>query len=418
MKSLEENLQKINNIDLRYIIERCGGEFINNRQFRHDEVFGYEKTPSNFIFIKSNGKQIWKHFKDNTELQTGDAVDYVRIALNKSYKEAIEFILGNESELAEITESKKQQIQQQEKEQKERQRHKMFAIEKNSIDVTKSFIGINYLDNRGILKAFMSLKNPNFRILVNKFTTENGKKINNICYYFNKSKDNNHRFMIVKGVDEKGNKNGVKLNYLESRPIMHQESKGLPFIVCEGIEDALSGVEFGYKNFISLNSTSNVNRFLVSLIECPNFYKMNKVEICLDNDEAGKQATNKIKACCYIQDLYSKAKIKELIDKLKNVSDNNKDYTIKVLSKYSTIEEFSNLELQNICSNLSKIDNKYHVLTGYGDYFKITESVYVELIKEMQCKDLNEFLIKTNKEMENLDKCFDLNINNNKKMER
>lgn len=408
LKSLEENLKEIKSMDLRSIIERTGGVFVNDKQFTHNEVFGHEKTPSNFIYTTANGEQKWKRFKeDGTEVKSGDAVDYVRMALGVDYKGAIEYILGNKTELAEMAESKKQQIQQQNKEQKEKQRRKMFAIEKNSVDVLKSFVGINYLEKRGILNAVRSLKKPNFKILVNRFTTEKGEKINNICYYFNKSNDNNHRFMVVKGTDEKGNKNGVKLNYLETRPIIHSQEKGKPFIVCEGIEDALSGVEFGYKNFISLNSTSNVNQFLVSMKECPNFYRLNKIELCFDNDAAGEFATNKIKAACFVQDLYSKDQMPQFLKKVSQINDKNKSFVMKILKEHGRIEDMKDYELVKVAETLA---NNSFLLTGYGDYFKIKESECYSLLKELRCKDLNEMLVKVIKETEKVEKVFNNDI--------
>lgn len=412
LRSLEENLKEIKSMDLRSIIERTGGVFVNDKQFTHEEVFGHEKTPSNFIYTAANGEQKWKRFKeDGTEVKSGDAVDYIRMALGVDYKGAIEYILGNKTELAEKSVERNKSIAEQTKEQKDKQRRKMFAIEKNSVDVLKSFVGIKYLEKRGILNAFQSLKKPNFRILVNRFTTEKGEKINNICYYFNKSNDNNHRFMIVKGTDEKGNKNGVKLNYLETRPIIHQELKGSPFIVCEGIEDAISSIEFGYRNFISLNSTSNVNKFLESLKSSPNFYRMNKIELCLDNDAAGEFAKNKIKAACFVQDLYSKDQMDQFLKKVSTIEDKNKSFIIKTLKEHGRIEDMKDYELVKVAEILA---NHSFLLTGYGDYFKIGESECFSLLKELRCKDLNEMLIKVIKETEKVEKVFNNDIEKEK----
>ena len=406
MKSLKENLEEIKSMDLRSIIERTGGVFINDRQFSHDEIFGHEKTPSNFVYLE-NGEQKWKRFKDN---KGGDAVDYVRMALGVDYKGAINYILGNKTELAEKSVERNRSIVEQTKEKTDKDRKTMFAIAKNSKYILDSDLGMTYLEKRGILNAYKSLKNPKFRILVNSFTNKDGKKINNICYYFDKSNDNNHRFMIIKGIDEKGNKNGVKLNHLESRPIIHQELKGSPFVVCEGIEDAISSIEFNYRNFISLNSTSNVNKFLESLQKCPNFFKLNKVELCLDNDESGIKATNKIKAACFIQDLYSKDQMNQFLEKISQIDDKNKGFVIETLKKYSRIEDMQNWELVKVAETLA---NNSSLITGYGDYFKIKESEYFELLKELRCNDLNEMLVKIIKEAEKVEKTF----GNNKEME-
>ena len=62
LRSLEENLKEIKSMDLRSIIERTGGVFVNDKQFTHEEVFRHEKTPSNFIYTAANGEQKWKRF--------------------------------------------------------------------------------------------------------------------------------------------------------------------------------------------------------------------------------------------------------------------------------------------------------------------------------------------------------------------
>lgn len=415
MKSLKENLEEIKSMDLRSILEKTGAVFVNDKQFRHDEVFGHEKTPSNFIYTTANGEQKWRRFKENgTEVKSGDAVDYVRMALGTDYKGAIEYILGNKTELAEKSVERNKSIAEQTKEKANKDRRDMFEIIKKSKHALDSDLGIAYLRKRGILNAYKSLKEPKFVILANEYTPKNGEKINNICYYFNKSNDNNHRFMIVKGIDEKGDKNGKKRNYIESRPIIHQELKGSPFVVCEGIEDAISSIEFNYRNFISLNSTSNVNKFLESLQKCPNFFKLNKVELCLDNDESGIKATNKIKAACYIQDLYSKDQMAQFLQKLSQIKDKNMESVMKTLKKYSRIEEMQNWELVKVTETLA---NNSYLLTGYGDYFKIKESEYFELLKELRCNDLNDLLVKVIKETEKVEKAFGDN-NKRKEMER
>ena len=122
MKSLKENLEEIKNMDLRSIIEKTGGVFINDRQFSHDEIFGHEKTPSNFIYLE-NGEQKWKRFKDN---KGGDAVDHVRMALGVDYKGALNYILANKTELAEKSVERNRSIVEQTKEKTDKDRKTMF----------------------------------------------------------------------------------------------------------------------------------------------------------------------------------------------------------------------------------------------------------------------------------------------------
>ena len=217
--------------------------------------------------------------------------------------------------------------------------------------------------------------------------------------------------MIAKGIDEKGNKNGNKRNYIESRPIIHQQSTGKPVIICECMEDAISSIELGYENFISLNSTSNVNKILNGLQKHPNFYRINQVELCLDNDKSGIEATNKIKAACYIQDLYMKGQMAQFTKKLSTIMDKNMDSVIKTLKKYSRIEEMKNCELSKITEILA---NNPSLIKDYGNYFKIKESEWFTILKELRCNDLNDLLVKIIKETEKVEKAFS---NNNKEME-
>lgn len=411
MKSLKENLQEIKSMDLRSIIEKTGGVFVNDKQFTHEAVFGHEKTPSNFIYTV-NGEQKWKRFKeDGSEIKTGDAVDYVRMALGVDYKKAIEYILDNKTELAEKSVERNKSIVEQAKEKADKDRKTMFRIIKNSKYALDSDLGVTYLKKRGILNAYKNLKDPKFVILANEYTPKNGEKINKICYYFKKNEKNNeHRFMITKDIDERGNKTGVKHNYIESRPIIHKQSMGKPIIICEGMEDAISSVEFGYENFISLNSTSNVNKILNGLQNHPDFYRINQVELCLDNDESGIKATNKIKAACFIQDLYSKKQMPQFLKKLYQVTDKNMDSVIKTLKKYSGIGEMQNWELVKVAETLA---NNSFLITGFGDYFKVKVSEYFELLKELRCNDLNDLLVRVIKETEKVERAF----GNNKRKE-
>ena len=414
MKSLKENLKEIKSMDLRNIIEKTGGVFVNANQFTHEAVFGHEKTPSNFIYIADNGEQKWRRFKENgVEIKGGDAVDYVRMALGVDYKEAIEYILGNKTEIAEKSVERNKSIQTKEKADKDRKT--MFAIISKSKYVLDSDLGITYLKKRGILNAYKSLKDPKFVILANEYTLKNGEKINKICYLFEKDEKNNkHTFMITKGIDERGNKNGNKYNYIESRPVMHYQSTGKPVIICEGMEDAISSIELGYENFISLNSTSNVNKILNGLQKHPDFYRINSVELCLDNDESGIKATNKIKAACFIQDLYTKGQMSHFLKKLSQVTDKNMDSAINIIRKYSRIEEMQNWELVKVAETLA---NNSSLLTGFGDYFKVRESEWFTILKELRCNDLNDLLVKVIKETEKVEKTFG-NNNKRKEMER
>ena len=73
--------------------------------------------------------------------------------------------------------------------------------------------------------------------------------------------------------------------------MFHQSKVKSPYIIVEGIEDALSAKEMGYDNFISLNSTSNAKKLIETLDQCPKFFINITFEFCLDNDESGYNAT-------------------------------------------------------------------------------------------------------------------------------
>lgn len=412
--SFKEDIERINSISLRDIIERFGGQFINDKQFKCLSIWGEEKSPSGFIYLNGN-KENWKHFESG---KGGDAVDFVELAMNCNKEKAIELIL-NESR-SYTFKSREIIIKENQKALKDKEnkdRMKMFAIAKNSTDILNSNLGITYLDTRGILKAYQQLKNPNFKIFINSFKGKDGNIINNICYLFGKSKENNHRFMIMKGINENGSKNGKKYNLLNTRPIMHIQQKGKPIILCEGIEDSLSGVALGYDNFISLNSTSNVNQFLISMKECSNFYRVNAIELCLDNDDSGIKAVNKIKSLCYLQDHYYKGNIKDLFTKLKEDPIKNK-HIVNIIASHKRIEEFSNNEIITVCNRLTEIDSILKDIKEYkSKYFRIKDSEFTLLLKEMNCNDLNDLLIKTEKAEKDLDFIKNNPIKENKEEE-
>ena len=148
--------------------------------------------------------------------------------------------------------------------------------------------------NRGISTAALTLHDPRIQIFENSFKDKEGNDQHRICYQFKGNNKNSQSFMVIKGIDDHGNKNGFKQCLGSSRPVFHQSKVKAPYIITEGIEDALSAKEMGYDNFISLNSTSNAKKLIDTLDQCPKFYKNNTFEICLDNDEAGKKATEDI----------------------------------------------------------------------------------------------------------------------------
>lgn len=297
----------------------------------------------------------------------------------------------------------KEQLAKEEKEKVDKERKRMFAVLKNSVPVIESDLGVEYFVNRGIHRTILTFKDKNIDIRINSFKGKNGKMINNIVYFFKgDEKKGTHRFMILKGIDENANKNGVKLNIMNCRPIIHCEEYNKPFIVCEGMEDALSALELGaYKNFISLNSTSSINKLILSMNTCRKWFMNNNLELCLDNDEAGEKGIRKIKVFSNLASMYDNNELDTLKTYLKDkISSCNDEkivssckYTLKLLADTTDIKSADANIVLSIVKNLTGILPENY-FSDYGKVFKIKESEYYGLLKELGRNDLNEMLVK------------------------
>ena len=291
----EDRIQRCKELDLKSVIEAYGGEF-KRGMFSAPSVFGYEATPAGKIYMK-NGEQRWWHHR---EAKGGDAIEWVKVACGVDTNKAINMLLGEEKgnikrDISPIDRAELIAREMREKALKEeKDRKTLFAITKNSIPLMESNLCCQYLMNRGISTAALTLRDPRIQIFENSFKDKDGNEQHRIGYLFQGNGKGSHRFMILKGIDEDGNKTGFKQNLMKSRPVFHQSQIGKPFIVCEGVEDALSAKEMQYSNFISLNSVSNVNQLLQTINQCPKFYKNNTFELALDTDKAGLEATKQI----------------------------------------------------------------------------------------------------------------------------
>ena len=289
---MSDKIQECHNLSLRSVIESYGGRFKGNF-FEVPSLWGHEASPSGRIYNK-NGIEVYKHYKTGNY---GDIIDFVQKAEGIGKNEAINKLLGEQSErkIDPITKAEIQAREMREKALKEeKDRKTLFAITKNSIPLMESNLCCQYLMNRGISTAALTLRDPRIQIFENSFKDKDGNEQHRIGYLFQGNGKGSHRFMILKGIDEDGNKTGFKQNLMKSRPVFHQSQIGKPFIVCEGFEDALSAKEMQYSNFISLNSVSNVNQLLQTINQCPKFYKNNTFELALDTDKAGLEATKQI----------------------------------------------------------------------------------------------------------------------------
>ena len=292
---MDDRIEKCKQLDLKSVIEAYGGEF-KKGMFSAPSVFGYEQSPSGKVYIKGN-EQRWYHHKSG---KGGDAIEWVKTSCGVDTNKAINMLLGEEKghvkkEISPIDKAEIMAREMREKQEKaDKDRKLLYAIQKNSTPLIESQVGCAYMLNRGISTAALTLNDPRIQISANTFRNKDGEAQHRICYSFQGNGKNSQKFMVIKGIDEEGNKTGYKQNVGSTRPVFHQSAPKKPFIIVEGIEDALSAKEMGYSNFVSLNSTSNVRKFLETVDQCPKFYKNNSFELCLDNDESGIKATKEI----------------------------------------------------------------------------------------------------------------------------
>ena len=292
---MDDRIQRCRELDLKSVIEAYGGEF-KKGMFSAPSVFGHENTPAGKVYMKG-GEQRWWHHREG---KGGDAIEWVKIACGVDTNKAINMLLGEERaevkrNISPIDKAELAARELREKQEKaKRESSLLYAISKNSKPLIDSNLACEYMMNRGISTAALTLRDPRIGIYENTFKNKDGEDQSRIVYMFKGNGKNSQQFAVIKGIDDHGNKNGFKQCLGSSRPVFHQSKVKAPYIICEGIEDALSAKEMGYDNFISLNSTSNTKKLIDTLDQCPKFYKNNTFEICLDNDEAGRKATGDI----------------------------------------------------------------------------------------------------------------------------
>lgn len=394
---LDKKLKEIKEIPLKEIIEAFGGVFTSTNKFEHP--FFAEKTPSCSIYVK-NGEEKWKCFGRGLG---GDAVQFVATVTGcNDFKEAIKKILGDDHSYKVMSEEEKKKYQEErdrkEKEKADKDRKKIYAIKNNSRSIRGSKEAMLYFHKRGLLKTVLNLKDSNIEILCNKYKDKNGANRISIVYFFKGNKNKNlNSFMVTKGINSNGNKTGLKLNVRESRPIIHMSNPNTPILVTEGIEDALTGKALSYDNFMSLNSTSAINRLIVTMNTCRTWYLKNEFELALDNDTAGIKAINDIKVFCNIASIYKEEKLDEFINYLRAIgkeTDNMKDAErlIKIFNENKDLEKMEPTALLDAIKLTNSV-LKENFFENFGSVYKIKESDFVNLMKEFDKKDLNELFV-------------------------
>ena len=293
---MDDRIQRCRELDLKSVIEAYGGEF-KKGMFSVPGAWGYEQSPSGKVYMKG-GNQYFHHHKTGKH---GDAIQFVQDVMGVDKSKAINMLLGEgkaevKRNISPIDKAELAARELREKQQKLDQDKKLlYAIEKNSVPLIQSNIGCSYFLNRHISTAALTLNDPRINILVNSYKDKEGKNQNQIVYHCKGNSKNSSSFMVVKGIDEDGNKTNYRRNIGSTRPVFHQSKIRDKFIICEGLEDCLSVKEMGISNnFISLNSTSNARKLIDTIDYCSKFYKNNSFSLALDNDEAGIKTTKEI----------------------------------------------------------------------------------------------------------------------------
>ena len=292
-----DRIDRCHEVSFRSVLESYGARFDRNGMVEVSSVWGSEKTFSGKLYVKNNIEML-THHKGNW---TGDVIEFVQLAEGVNKSKAISILLGEEQhakkeiKLDPISKAEIMAREIREKQQKlEHDKKLLYAISKNSTPLIDSNLACEYMMNRGISTAALTLRDPRIGIYENTFKNKDGEDQSRIVYMFKGNGKNSQQFAVIKGIDDHGNKNGFKQCLGSSRPVFHQSKVKAPYIITEGIEDALSAKEMGYDNFISLNSTSNAKKLIDTLDQCPKFYKNNTFEICLDTDASGLKATEDI----------------------------------------------------------------------------------------------------------------------------
>ena len=401
---MDDRIERCKQLDLKSVIEAYGGEF-KKGMFSVPGAWGYEQSPSGKVYMKG-GNQYFHHHKTGKH---GDAIQFVQDVMGVDKSKAINMLLGEEKaevkrNISPIDKAELVARELREKALKEEQDRKtLFAISRNSIPLMESNLCCQYLMNRGISTAALTLRDPRIHIFENSFKDKEGKDQHQIGYLFQGNGKNSHRFMVLKGIDGEGNRNGFSRNLLTARPVFHQSQPSQKFIVTEGIEDALSALEMGdYKNFVSLNSTSSMNKLITSMNVSRKFFDNNSLEMCLDNDESGKSATHKMKVFTNIVSAFEtnelgnlKADLKQMAIESKNpkmIEDCKNIFKIMNDTKcpIKDIPEERLISMVNSAMNIIPRD----YFKDYGSSFNVKDSEYSGIMKELNINDLNDLLIK------------------------
>ena len=240
-----------------------------------------ERTPSFFVFPNRDGE--WKNYKNYADGQGGDIYKFIMNYYNIPFpmaKTKANEILGFSFNQQEPTQPTKSTYQVPPS--KNSTAKKSYNIKKTQNLQNKALLA--YLESRGIVIPTLADKNPLKTYLKEVYYELNGRN------YFAISFNNDYGGMEVRNENFKGSFGLKNFTLLKA----HQTVKPSTIKLFEGFIDFLSYTMLNPAYFehdiIVMNSLS----FTDAIIESLNRNNYQTVELYLDNDKAGKEATQRI----------------------------------------------------------------------------------------------------------------------------
>ena len=195
---MDDRIQRCRELDLKSVIEAYGGEF-KKGMFSAPSVFGHENTPAGKVYMKG-GEQRWWHHREG---KGGDAIEWVKIACGVDTNKAINMLLGEDRgevkrEISPIDKAELQARELREKQEKaKRESSLLYAISKNSKPLIDSNLACEYMMNRGISTAALTLRDPRIAIYENTFKNKDGEDQSRIVYMFKGNGKNSQQFAVI-----------------------------------------------------------------------------------------------------------------------------------------------------------------------------------------------------------------------------
>lgn len=227
-----------------------------------------DKEPS--LSVKNNRFKCWGCGA------SGSSIDLTQAVLGINEIEAVNYILDKDKIYKPI--EKKEDVSQEDINKSNKLRNMLLKNSKKDYTILD-----HYFSSRGLQDVYKFIDDDQIQILSNEY---GGKK--SVIYNFPKQK-----FSIQRGINEKFIRNYGNVTFTSC--LYHKYwGQNKEYCIVEGVEDGLSAIKLGY-NFISLNSVANVGKLIEKFTKHKDKLKGFKFHIALDNDNAGIEASKKLK---------------------------------------------------------------------------------------------------------------------------